>query len=122
MRLARLGSFVALGSALASLARGIREFVVGTGGAFFTGLGPLKPNSEGLQNDTFGVLELTLHPASYEWQFVPEGGEDFTDSGAGVCHGRNPVFGVPRLPSHKLPVAGRCTIRGTNHSERLVGP
>ena len=56
---------------------GIRQFVVGTGGAFFTGgSGTLAPNSEVAQNDTFGVLKLTLHPASYDWQFVPEAGGD----------------------------------------------
>lgn len=67
--------------------RGIREFVVGTGGKnshrFF---GWLKPNSEVHQADTFGVLKLTLHADSYDWQFVPEPGKTFTDSGTGKCH------------------------------------
>ncbi|OLE09740.1 MAG: alkaline phosphatase, partial [Cyanobacteria bacterium 13_1_40CM_2_61_4] len=62
-------------------ARGIRQFVVGTGGAFFTALGTTKPNSQVRQNDTYGVLKLTLHPTSYDWQFVPEAGKTFTDSG-----------------------------------------
>ena len=35
--------------------RGIREFVVGTGGAFFTGVSGARPNSEVRQNNTFGV-------------------------------------------------------------------
>ena len=30
---------------------------------------------------SFGVLKLTLHPSSYDWQFVPEVGGSFTDSG-----------------------------------------
>jgi hypothetical protein len=69
-------------------AGGIRQFVVGTGGAFFTGgLGSLEPHSEVAQNDTFGVLRLTLHPASYDWQFVPEAGRTFTDAGSQPCHG-----------------------------------
>ena len=46
----------------------------GTGGVFFTGWSKLKPNSEVRQNDTFGVLSLTLHPTSYEWRFLPEAG------------------------------------------------
>jgi hypothetical protein len=33
-----------------------------------------------------GVLKLTLHPKSYEWEFVPVEGESFTDSGAAQCH------------------------------------
>jgi hypothetical protein len=34
----------------------------------------------------FGVLKLTLKPNAYEWQFIPEEGRTFTDSGSGVCH------------------------------------
>jgi hypothetical protein len=69
-------------------AEGIRQFVVGTGGAFFTGgLGSRIPQSEAAQNTTFGVLFLTLHPTSYDWRFVPEAGETFTDSGSTACHG-----------------------------------
>jgi acid phosphatase type 7 len=66
--------------------RGIRQFVVGTGGAFFTGLSTPEPNSEVRQNTTYGVLKLTLHPTSYDWQFVPEAGRTFSDSGSQACH------------------------------------
>jgi acid phosphatase type 7 len=69
-------------------ARGIREFVVGTGGnherAF--ALTP-QPNSQVRITDTFGVLKLTLHPDTYDWQFIPQAGKAFHDSGTGVCHG-----------------------------------
>jgi len=44
------------------------------------------PNSEVRNSDTFGILRLTLHPASYDWKFVPEAGGTFTDSGTGYCH------------------------------------
>ena len=72
-------------------ANGMRQFVVGTGGAFFTGgLGSREPHSLIAQNDTFGVLKLTLHPTSYEWQFVPEAGKTWTDTGAGLCRGARP--------------------------------
>ena len=68
-------------------AEGIRQFVVGSGGAFFTGgLGSRIPQSEVAQNDTFGVLFLTLHPTSYDWRFLPEAGKTFADSGSGACH------------------------------------
>lgn len=67
-------------------ARGIREFVVGTGGRHRRGFGPPKPNSEVRNSDTFGVLKLTLHPNGYEWQFIPVAGATFTDSGEGTCH------------------------------------
>jgi hypothetical protein len=67
--------------------RGIREFVVGTGGKnSHRKLASPKPNSEVRQADTFGVLKLTLRATSYDWEFVPEAGKTFTDSGSGNCH------------------------------------
>jgi hypothetical protein len=66
--------------------RGIRQFVVGTGGRNFHPINTVLPNSEVRNNVTFGVLKLTLHPASYDWQFVPEAGKTFTDSGSQACH------------------------------------
>jgi len=80
--------------------RGIRQFVVGTGGAYFTGgLGTLIPNSEVSQNDDFGILRLTLHQASYDWRFVPIAGKTFSDSGSGSCHGPSPAVPVTPPPS-----------------------
>lgn len=66
-------------------ARGIREFVVGTGGRNFHPLNAPRPNSEVRNNATFGVLRLTLRPASYDWQFVPVGGSSFRDAGSQAC-------------------------------------
>ena len=67
--------------------RGILEFVVGSGGKnSHRSFGPPKPNSEVRNADTFGVLKLTLHAKSYDWEFVPQAGKTFTDSGNGVCH------------------------------------
>jgi len=69
------------------LQKGIREFVVGTGGKnSHRTFANTQPNSEIHQADTFGVLKLTLHPTSYDWEFVPEAGKTFKDSGSGTCH------------------------------------
>ncbi|HTC94227.1 MAG TPA: metallophosphoesterase [Terriglobales bacterium] len=68
-------------------ARGIREFVVGSGGKnSHRVFGDTKPNSEARNADTYGVLKLTLHAKSYDWEFVPEEGKTFKDSGSGNCH------------------------------------
>jgi hypothetical protein len=67
-------------------ARGIREFVVGTGGRSHYSFGTIRANSQVRNSDTNGVLKLTLHPTSYDWQFVPEAGETFSDSGTSNCH------------------------------------
>jgi calcineurin-like phosphoesterase family protein len=76
-----------ISNGLADPVRGIREFVVGTGGR---DLQPFKrtiaPNTEALNAGTFGVLTLRLHPSSYDWQFVPEAGSTYTDSGSQACH------------------------------------
>lgn len=66
--------------------RGIREFVSGTGGIDLHGITTLQPNSEVFNSDTWGILKLTLHPTSYDWQFVPVAGKTFTDSGSQSCH------------------------------------
>jgi hypothetical protein len=66
--------------------RGIREFVVGTGGADLRDFPTTEPNSEVRDNSAFGVLRLTLDSERYRWEFVPVTGKSFTDSGAGNCH------------------------------------
>jgi len=66
--------------------RGIREFVVGTGGNHLRPFGAPKPNSEVRKAFTFGVLRLTLRARSYDWQFIPVAGSSFTDSGSGSCN------------------------------------
>jgi acid phosphatase type 7 len=66
--------------------RGIREFVVGSGGMSHYPIVEPIANSEVHNDEVYGVLKLTLNPHSYEWQFVPVEGETFSDSGSGRCH------------------------------------
>lgn len=67
--------------------RGLRQFVVGTGGVNFGAVPQRRhPYSQVLQNSSFGVLKMTLRPSSYDWQFLPIDGHGFTDSGTGFCH------------------------------------
>ena len=67
--------------------RRIREFVVGTGGRSHQGYRDAPDaNSEVRDAATFGVLELTLHPGWYDWQFVPVAGQSFSDAGSTSCH------------------------------------
>lgn len=68
-------------------ARGIREFVVGTGGKSLQGPVSFLPNSVTRNGDTFGVLKMTLRDNSYDWEFVPDlSSGSFTDSGTATCH------------------------------------
>jgi hypothetical protein len=65
--------------------RGIREFVVGTGGRSHYAWSTIKRNSLARNNTTYGVLKLTLHSTSYSWKFVPVAGKTYTDSGSTAC-------------------------------------
>jgi len=71
---------------VADPARGIRQFVVGTGGSNHTSIAAIAANSELRDTTTFGVLSLTLNTGSYDWKFVPEPGGLFTDAGSNACH------------------------------------
>ena len=67
---------------------GLREIVVGTGGESLVGFGSnVMANSEVRNGTTYGVLKLTLHSSSYDFQFIPIAGQSFTDSGTTSCHG-----------------------------------
>jgi acid phosphatase type 7 len=52
-------------------ANGIREIIAGTGG-------------ESARHQ--GVLKLTLHATSYDWQYIPVPGKGSPDSGSSACH------------------------------------
>jgi acid phosphatase type 7 len=76
---------------------GIREFVVGTGGAAPTNpmrvpraansvIDSEKPQAPG--TTAYGVLKLDIYAGGYAWKFLPIEGETFTDAGSGQCHGK----------------------------------
>lgn len=65
--------------------KGIREFVVGTGGNDFTPLARISPNSEAINENAHGVLKLTLSPGAYSWEFISVAGKSYRDAGSGPC-------------------------------------
>ena len=65
--------------------RGIRQFVVGTGGKGFYDFGSPIANSEFRYNSDFGVLKLVLNSSAYEWEFINTARE-VIDRGTGTCH------------------------------------
>jgi len=71
--------------------KGIREFVVGTGGKNQRRFNKALPTTEIRSDKTFGVLKLSLHSGSYDWKFIPVPGGQFTDSGNGTCHSTTPL-------------------------------
>lgn len=78
----RFSEMNASGSAVSE---GLREIVVGTGGAGLYSFGSPLAASQVRNSSTFGVLKLTLRAAGYDWQFVPVAGSTFTDSGSDTC-------------------------------------
>lgn len=68
-------------------ARGIRSFVVGTGGRKRYPLNPFGRKITAVRdNHTYGVLKLTLRPNAYRWEFIPEPGKKFRDEGESATH------------------------------------
>jgi 3',5'-cyclic AMP phosphodiesterase CpdA len=70
-------------------ARGIRQFVAGTGGAFATPFLWPRAHSEFRENNRYGVLRLRLLDDGYEWRFMPVAGtgQDLEpDHGSAKCH------------------------------------
>ncbi len=70
---------------------GIRQFVVGTGGAQLTPYLFTKPNSEMRDNSHTGVLKLRLSAGSYAWEFLEASYDGYglppaPDRGNGLCH------------------------------------
>jgi hypothetical protein len=67
-------------------ATGLRQWVVGTGGAALYGFSAALPASQVRDSSSHGVLRLDLRAGGYDWQFIPVAGDSFTDSGSGTCH------------------------------------
>jgi acid phosphatase type 7 len=67
-------------------ARGIRQFIVGTGGRSRFGYVTVAPNSEVRENRRSGVLKLTLQDGGYRWELVSAPAGPVSDAGAGSCH------------------------------------
>ena len=70
---------------------GVREFIVGTGGAGLEIPGAELPTSQVLNATTHGVIKMTLHNGTYDWQFINDGESSFTDSGTASCHAKPPA-------------------------------
>jgi len=80
-------------------ARGIRTFVVGTGGAVQRGFDATPHlGSQKRQTGTFGVMELKLSPSSYSWSFKATNGPAINDTGSDTCHNAG-GGGTPVAPS-----------------------
>jgi chitodextrinase len=70
-------------------ANGVVQWVVGVGGKSRGGLAGQSarlPNSQKATSQTFGVLKLTLEAGSYDWEFLVEGSNSFSDTGSASCH------------------------------------
>lgn len=80
---------------------GLRSFVVGTGGRGFYPLLPDERREAG-EASAYGVLKLELSARGYRWEFMPEAGQSFTDSGSDVCKRalvEVPGFGLTLAPA-----------------------
>jgi acid phosphatase type 7 len=81
-------------------ARGIRSFVVGTGGAKMYPVMFRRPNSATYHTGAWGVVQLTLGDDRYDWEFVPAETTLFQDKGSGVCVDRSFLMSDPEVTTH----------------------
>lgn len=103
---------------------GIRQFIVGTGGHDHFDFKTIRPGSEARDNETWGVLKLTLHPDSYDWEFLPIPGQTFTDKGSAPCvtpknpplySGSEPAAAPAAVPEAAL-VAASAAVGGSEYT------
>ena len=106
---------------VADSARGIREFVIGTGGAAESGysFGTPLANSEVRATDAMGVLKLTLSATGYDWTFLGVPGSTFSDSGHGDCVGANRAPTVDAGADQSITLPGGAALSGTVSDDGL---
>jgi len=63
---------------------GVRQFIVGTGGAPLRTAGEPAPHSELIIDDRLGILRLELATGAYAWSFLTVDGSE-ADAGEGSC-------------------------------------
>lgn len=80
---------------------GIREWVAGMGGAGLYSWGATERNSEFRNNTLHGILKLTLHSTSYDWQFIDKTGvvRDQGSSSCAIGSGVTPTSGPYLSPT-----------------------
>lgn len=72
--------------------RGLRQFVVGTGGTHLRAVDDRAPWSEAVVTGRWGVLRLDLSAARYAWRFLPADGGPALDRGEAACVDRAAVL------------------------------
>ena len=95
--------------------RGIREIIVGTGGAGIGDPTNAYPRSEvRFGSNTYGVLKLYLYDGSYAWRFIPVPGRTLTDTGSYACHtaavGPSPSLSTVEATPTAIQPGGSSTI------------
>ncbi len=88
-------------------ATGPRQFVVGTGGVNVRDMGDIEPNSLASAANLYGILELTLYESSYDWNYLPAAGYNYSDSGSANCVGTT----IPPPNTPPEPLERRATFR-----------
>jgi len=72
------------------MARGMRQFVVGTGGAYSTPFIFFQPHAQARDSSSTGVLRLRLHDDGYDWTYLEASragpANDTPDHGTASCH------------------------------------
>lgn len=103
-------------SGQAAPGRGVRQIIVGTGGAPLRDFRFIQPNSEVRNSETWGVLKMTLRPTGYDWEFIPISGQSFTDAGSDTCITAGELPAPPAGATANPPAAATTTGAPTANS------
>ena len=100
---------------------GMIEIVAGTGGIGGVTFATTDANLVVGNDQTFGILKLTLRAHDFDWQFIPVAGKTFTDSGSASCHGR-PTPPFPTSPPSDRSPSSSAQPLPSDDDAPLTGP
>jgi PKD repeat protein len=86
-------------------ADGIRQVLIGTGGRAFYSLSGTHARLEASNDDTHGVLKLSLTATGYTGDFVPSDGT-YTDTFSGTCNAKGPPLNTPPVANFSFTSSG----------------
>ncbi|UXI70456.1 metallophosphoesterase [Tahibacter amnicola] len=108
---------------LVAASDGIAQILIGSGGRGFYALNGTHTLLQRANDDTYGVLKLTLSSTGYRADFVPVAGSTFTDTTSATCNnatGGNPDFSVAANPD-SASVAPGSTATSTVNVTSIAG-
>ena len=99
--------YAKMNPSLTAASDGFRQLLVGTGGRVFYSMTGTHPLLEASNDNTYGVLKLTLTATGYTGDFVPAaGGGGFSDHFTGTCNKAGTGTNAPPVANFSASTSG----------------